>query len=107
MRPHAITAATRHFPRTALAANRPSVTPDFDLVLAGGGLANGLIALRLAQTRPELRVAIVEAGPNIGGDHTWSSFGLDINEEQRRWTQPLFAHRWDCYSVRFPAMPAR
>lgn len=83
-------------------ANSAGVTPDYDLVLAGGGLANGLIALRLAQLRPELRVAIVEAGPQVGGDHTWSSFGLDINEEQRRWTQPLFAHRWDCYSVRFP-----
>jgi lycopene beta-cyclase len=47
-------------------------------------------------------VAIVEAGATIGGDHTWSSFGLDINEEQRRWTQPLFAHRWGSYSVRFP-----
>ncbi len=92
----------RPFPPRRRKANRQSVTPDFDLVLAGGGLANGLIALRLAQLRPELRVAIVEAGPAIGGDHTWSSFGLDINEEQRRWTQPLFAHRWDCYSVRFP-----
>ena len=78
------------------------MSTDYDLVLAGGGLANGLIALRLAQTRPELRVAIVEAGPQIGGDHTWSSFGLDINADQRRWTQPLFAHRWDCYTVRFP-----
>lgn len=95
-------AATRPFPHVALTANSMWVTPDFDLVLAGGGLANGLIALRLAQLRPELRVAIVEAGPNIGGDHTWSSFGLDINDEQRRWTQPLFVHRWDCYSVRFP-----
>jgi lycopene beta-cyclase len=76
--------------------------PEFDLVLAGGGLANGLIALRLAQLRPDVRVAIVESGSSIGGDHTWSSFGLDINEDQRRWTQPLFAHRWDCYSVRFP-----
>jgi lycopene beta-cyclase len=83
-------------------ANSAGVTPDYDLVLAGGGLANGLIALRLAQVRPDLRVANVEAGSSIGGDHTWSSFGLDINEEQRRWTQPLFAHRWDCYSVRFP-----
>ncbi len=98
----AITAAKRHFPQSLHGANSNGVTPDFDLVLAGGGLANGLIALRLAQLRPELRVAIVEAGPAIGGDHTWSSFGLDINEEQRRWTQPLFAHRWDCYSVRFP-----
>ncbi len=78
------------------------MTQHFDIVLAGGGLANGLIALRLAQLRPELKVAIVEAGDRIGGDHTWSSFGLDINEEQRRWTQPLFAHRWDNYSVRFP-----
>ncbi len=78
------------------------MTQHFDLVLAGGGLANGLIALRLAQVRPELKVAIVEAGAQIGGDHTWSSFGLDINEEQRRWTHPLFAHRWDRYSVRFP-----
>lgn len=78
------------------------VSAEFDLVLAGGGLANGLIALRLAQLRPDVRVAIVEAGPAIGGDHTWSSFGLDINDEQRRWTQPLFAHRWDRYSVRFP-----
>lgn len=95
-------AAKRRFPQRRRPANRAGVTPDFDLVLAGGGLANGLIALRLAQLRPELRVAIIEAGPAIGGDHTWSSFGLDINEEQRRWTQPLFAHRWDSYSVRFP-----
>lgn len=75
---------------------------DADLVLAGGGLANGLIALRLAQLRPDVKVVIIEAGASIGGDHTWSSFGLDINAEQRRWTQPLFAHRWDSYSVRFP-----
>ncbi len=75
---------------------------EADLVLAGGGLANGLIALRMAQLRPDVKVVIVESGASIGGDHTWSSFGLDINEEQRRWTHPLFAHRWDQYSVRFP-----
>ncbi|MGI4878583.1 MAG: lycopene cyclase family protein, partial [Janthinobacterium lividum] len=46
---------------------------DFDLILAGGGLANGLIALRLAAQRPGLRVAIVEASAGIGGNHTWSS----------------------------------
>jgi len=90
------------FPPRHHKSNSKSVTQSFDLILAGGGLANGLIALRLAQTRPDVRVAIVESGPGIGGDHTWSSFGLDINEEQRRWTQSLFVHRWDCYSVRFP-----
>ncbi len=76
---------------------------DFDIILAGGGLANGLIALRLAQARPELRVAIIESGPAIGGNHTWSSFAEDLTPAQRDWTAPLFAHRWDSYEVRFPA----
>ena len=75
---------------------------DYDLILAGGGLHNGLIALRLAALRPELRVAIVEAGETIGGNHTWSSFAADLTPEQAAWTAPLIAHRWDRYSVRFP-----
>ncbi|WP_310498488.1 lycopene beta-cyclase CrtY [Sandarakinorhabdus sp.] len=83
------------------------MTPDFDIILAGGGLANGLIALRLAQTRPDVRVSIIESGPVLGGNHTWSSFGLDINDEQRRWTHELFAYRWDNYSVRFPRQSRR
>ena len=75
---------------------------DFDLILAGGGLANGLIALRLATLRPDIRVAIVEGGERIGGNHTWSSFAADITPEQVAWTDPLMAHRWDRYSIRFP-----
>ncbi len=75
---------------------------DFDLILAGGGLANGLIALRLAAVRPEVRVAIVEAGERIGGNHSWSSFDADVTPAQVAWTAPLMAHRWDCYSIRFP-----
>jgi lycopene beta-cyclase len=76
---------------------------DFDLILAGGGLANGLIALRLAAVRPDLRVAIVEAADSIGGNHTWSSFGSDIEARAHGWTAPLTEHRWDTYGVRFPA----
>jgi lycopene beta-cyclase len=76
---------------------------DYDIILAGGGLANGLIALRLAQTRPDVRVGIVESGPTLGGNHTWSSFANDLTPEQREWTKPLFAYRWDNYAVRFPA----
>ena len=79
-----------------------STSPDFDLILAGGGLANGLIALRLAQVQPHLRVALIEAGPSIGGNHTWSSFTNDLTPEQRLWTAPLFRHRWDSYAIRFP-----
>lgn len=75
---------------------------NFDLVLVGGGLANGLIALRLAQLRPELRVALVEAGPALGGNHTWSLFDADLTPDQREWTAALVAHQWESYTVRFP-----
>jgi lycopene beta-cyclase len=84
----------------------PSIPPaprSFDLLLAGGGLANGLIALRLRQQRPELRLALVEAGSSLGGDHTWSFFETDLTPAQRDWVAPLVAHRWDGYEVRFPA----
>ncbi|MGI4877232.1 MAG: lycopene beta-cyclase CrtY, partial [Janthinobacterium lividum] len=46
---------------------------------------------------------IVEASAGIGGNHTWSSFGGDLSPHQRTWAEPLQAHRWDRYSVRFPA----
>jgi lycopene beta-cyclase len=75
----------------------------YDLILAGGGLANGLIALRLAALRPELRVAVVDSGDRLGGNHTWSSFDTDITPEQRAWTAPLYAQRWQGYDVCFPA----
>ena len=75
---------------------------DFDLILAGGGLANGLIALRLAHVRPAVRVAVVEGGASIGGNHSWSSFDADVTPAQAAWTAPLMAHRWDRYSIRFP-----
>jgi lycopene beta-cyclase len=80
---------------------------DFDIILAGGGLANGLIALRLAAVRPDVRVAIVESGPTLGGNHTWSSFTGDLTPEQQQWTGPLFEHRWSHYEVRFPHLQRR
>jgi lycopene beta-cyclase len=80
---------------------------DQDILLAGGGLANGLIALRLAQLRPEVRVTLVESGAAIGGNHTWSSFTNDLTADQRVWTAPLFEHRWDNYEVRFPRLQRR
>ena len=74
-----------------------------DIILAGGGLANGLIALRLAQLRPEVRVTIIESGATIGGNHTWSSFAGDLTPDQVEWTAPLFRYHWDRYEVRFPS----
>jgi lycopene beta-cyclase len=76
--------------------------PHFDLVLVGGGLSAGLIALAFAARRPDLSVAIVEAGDRFGGNHTWSSFAADLSPEGAALAAPLIAHRWDEYQVRFP-----
>ena len=73
-----------------------------DLLLIGGGLANGLLALRLSQLRPDLDVRIVEATETLGGVHTWSFFEGDLTAAQQAWIDPLVVHRWPGYAVRFP-----
>ncbi len=78
------------------------MAPAWDIILAGGGLANGLIALRLRQLRPALRVLLLEADSKPGGNHTWSFHEGDITPEQHRWVAPLVVHRWPGYDVRFP-----
>lgn len=81
------------------------VTADaegLDLLLAGGGLANGLIALRLKCLRPELKIAMIDGADRLGGSHTWCFFETDLTAAQRSWIEPLIAHRWPGYSVRFP-----
>lgn len=61
---------------------------EWDIILAGGGLANGLIALRLRQQRPELRVLLLEADSQPGGNHTWSFHQGDITPGQHQWIAP-------------------
>lgn len=72
-----------------------------DILIVGGGLAGGLIALALAARRPEVRVAIVEGGETFGGNHLWSCFGSDIAEAHRWLVAPLVSHAWDGHDVRF------
>lgn len=79
----------------------PSVSRA-DVVLVGGGLANGLIALRLRAVRPELKIVILERDARLGGQHTWSHFATDVSPAIAAWLAPLIAHRWDGYEVRFP-----
>jgi len=71
------------------------------LLLAGGGLANGLIAYRLAQLRPEISVQVVEGGDRLGGRHTWSFFDTDI-AAACDWIRVFVAKSWSAYEVRFP-----
>jgi lycopene beta-cyclase len=74
-----------------------------DLLIAGGGLAGGLIALALAARRPELTVKIIEIGERLGGNHVWSFFDSDVAPSERPLVDPLICHRWTGNDVRFPA----
>ena len=76
--------------------------PHHDLILVGGGLANGLIAWRLRTLRPELRILLIERDEHLGGNHTWSFHDGDLSAEQHRWLAPLVATRWPRYEVIFP-----
>jgi lycopene beta-cyclase len=76
--------------------------PDWDLILAGGGLANGLIAWRLRLVQPGLRILLLEQGEHLGGKHTWSFHDSDLDAAQRAWIAPLVSHRWPRYEVVFP-----
>ncbi|HEX7986949.1 MAG TPA: lycopene beta-cyclase CrtY [Duganella sp.] len=74
----------------------------YDVILAGGGLANALIAWRLRTTRPSLRILLLEQADNIGGNHTWSFHDSDLDAAQRQWLAPLVSARWPDYDVIFP-----
>jgi lycopene beta-cyclase len=73
-----------------------------ELILVGGGLANSLIAHRMLTKRPDFPLLVVERGASLGGNHTWSFHDSDLTDGQRRWMEPLIAHRWSCHELRFP-----
>lgn len=81
-----------------------SQTEQFEFVIVGGGLQGGLVALALARARPEARVAVVESQPALGGNHTWCFHAGDLDADGRELVEPLVAHRWDGYGVRFPGL---
>jgi lycopene beta-cyclase len=43
----------------------------------------------------------------VCGNHTWSSHQTDVAAEARGWFDPLVAHRWPGYHVRFPTLSRR
>lgn len=75
---------------------------EADIAILGGGLAGGLIALALAERRPELDVVLVEQGASLGGNHVWSFFGPDVGSEDRWLLERLVVHGWRGYDVDFP-----
>lgn len=78
------------------------MTERYDIILAGAGLANGLIAWRLHQLRPDLKVLLLEQDDRLGGNHTWSFHEADLTPTQHAWLAPLVSHRWSGYQVIFP-----
>lgn len=75
------------------------------IVFVGGGLANGLAAWRLAQRQPHVAFVVLEAGPALGGRHTWSFHRSDIsNHNHFERLRPLLSGHWPGYDVRFPGL---
>lgn len=60
-----------------------------------------LVAVALVRARPDLDLTVLEAGPSLGGNHTWSFYGSDLSGAAAQLVDPFVAHRWDGYEVRF------
>ncbi|MCA1661255.1 MAG: lycopene beta-cyclase CrtY [Novosphingobium sp.] len=77
-------------------------TREPDIAILGGGLAGGLIALALAERRPELDVLLIEQDETLGGNHVWSFFGPDVPKADRWLLDSLVVKAWRDYDVAFP-----
>jgi lycopene beta-cyclase len=77
---------------------------EFDYVLVGGGLQNGLIATALRKRQPESRIALIERDGALGGNHTWCFHGTDVTPASRDWLERLVVHAWPGYRVAFPSL---
>ena len=74
-----------------------------DILLAGAGLANGLIALALRAARPDLDVLLLDARPGPSEAHTWSCHDPDLSPAWQARLKPLQRGSWTGQDVRFPA----
>jgi len=76
-----------------------------DVAIVGGGLAGGLMALALHRARPNFRIALIEAGETIGGNHRWSWFNSDLDDAGQALLEPFRKTEWKTgYDVRFPKL---
>ncbi|ASJ90375.1 lycopene beta-cyclase CrtY [Porphyrobacter sp. CACIAM 03H1] len=76
-----------------------------DVVIVGGGLAGGLIALALHRHVPGCRFLVIEAGRTLGGHHRWSWFETDIRPKARGLMAGFALNGWDeGYDITFPGL---
>jgi lycopene beta-cyclase len=87
---------------------QPPVSPNtalHDLVIVGGGLAGGLIALALHRHAPDCRFLLIEAGRTLGGHHRWSWFETDLAPAARPLMEGFALNGWDeGYDITFPRL---
>lgn len=89
-------------------ATKAFATPPVDLAIVGGGLAGGLIALAVQRARPELSLALIEAGEKLGGNHRWSWFEGDLAPAAAALLDSFAQTRWDGgHTVSFPGHARR
>jgi lycopene beta-cyclase len=80
-------------------------TGPHDVVIVGGGLAGGLIALALHRHAPGCRFVVIEAGRTLGGHHRWSWFETDIPLRDRALMAGFNLNGWDeGYDITFPRL---
>jgi len=83
------------------ASRRPA--PSCDVVIVGGGLSGGLIALALTRIAPALSFTLIEAGKTLGGNHRWSWFETDVSPQSAALLGEFPQKRWDKgYDIAFP-----
>ena len=89
-------------------SSHSSRAPDaatHDVIIVGGGLAGGLIALALHRHAPDCRFLLVEAGRTLGGHHRWSWFETDIRPGARSLMAGFALNGWDeGYDIAFPRL---
>ncbi|MFM7376741.1 MAG: lycopene beta-cyclase CrtY [Erythrobacter sp.] len=86
--------------------SRPAAgEPAHDVIIVGGGLAGGLIALALHRHAPGCRFLVIEAGRTLGGHHRWSWFETDIPERERALMAGFKLNGWnEGYDITFPGL---
>jgi len=89
---------------TVNSASPPIAAAGHDVILVGGGLANCLIAQRLLEARPEVRLLVIERGATLGGNHTWSFHGGDVSGAAHARLKPFLTASWPRQAVHFPVL---
>jgi lycopene beta-cyclase len=76
---------------------------SYDLVIVGGGLAGGLLALALHTFAPQCRFLLIEHGDTLGGNHRWSWFASDLPQAGQDLLSAFAQKLWDeGYDIAFP-----